>query len=295
MIVKASSKLYLAGEYAILNPGSYAIIASVDKFTYLELTKSECEKVVSDIKDKNNILMYARKVAFDFVKKYDKFTYKYSTDLYSNGVKLGLGSSASITVVTIKAILEYYNYTYTKDELFLLTVKALNMAGMYGSMGDVACICYEDLILYKSIDPKTNHYEIRKLNLKNDLCIKAIWTKISASTSDQIKNMNKIMKMKEFKIFQNKSDMLTIELVKALENADSYKLELCIKGLRDNLKYFESFSNIIIHNDKINRIIEKNKNSKTSGAGLGDFVVSLEFGEKNEERPTYRVFFDTGQ
>ncbi|WP_068267884.1 mevalonate kinase family protein [Caviibacter abscessus] len=295
MIVKAPSKLYLAGEYAVLNSGSYAIIASVDKFTYLELIKSDEEKIISNIEDKSNILVYARKVAFDFVKKYDKFTYKYSTDLYVNNIKLGLGSSASITVVTIKAILQYYNFSYTKDDLFLLSVKALNIAGISGSMGDVACICYDDLILYKSINLSTNEYEIKKINLKNNLNINAIWTGIPASTGSQIKNMKQIIDTKEFKIFNEKSNMFTLELFKILETSNTYDLQQCIKNLRDNLKYFESFSNIKIYTDKINDIIKKNKNSKTSGAGLGDFVISLEFGEKDEKRPTHRIFFDTGQ
>ena len=275
MIVKAPSKLYISGEYAVLNKGSYALIASIPKYTYLELTKSDTKKIISNVEDKDNILRYARQIAFEYVGKYETFEYKYSTDLYRDNKKLGLGSSASVVVVTIKAILKYYNIRYTKDELFLLSVKALKMANLKGSMGDVACICYDDLILYKSIDLENLDYEIRKINLKEYLNIKAIWTGLPISTSAQIKDMNNIMKTKEFIKFNEISNKLTLKLVNIFENGNDKNLSKVIEKLVNNLKYFEKISNISIHNKQINDIISNNFNCKISGAGLGDFLISL--------------------
>ena len=277
MIVKAPSKLYISGEYAVLNKGSYAVIASIPKYTYLEITKSDTEKVISNVEDKDNILKYARQVAFLYVGKYETFEYRYSTDLYHNNMKLGLGSSASVVVVTIKAILEYYKAQYTKDELFLLSVKALKMANIKGSMGDVACICYDDLIFYKSIDLENLDYEIRKINLKEYLNIKAIWTGVPVSTSNQIKDMNNIMKTKEFTKFNEISNRLTLKLVNIFENGNDEDISKVIEELVRNLRYFEKISNIKIYNDMIDNIISNNVNCKTSGAGLGDFLISLTF------------------
>ena len=37
MLEKAGSKLYIAGEYAILRPNSYSLISYIPKYTYLEI------------------------------------------------------------------------------------------------------------------------------------------------------------------------------------------------------------------------------------------------------------------
>lgn len=289
MLVKAKSKLYLAGEYAVLNSSSYAIIVSVDKYTYIDIEKNEQEIVISSVVDKDNILKYARDIAFEYVGYYENFKYTYTTDLYDNNKKMGLGSSASITVLTIKAILEYLNIEYNKDTLFRLSVKALKKAGIKGSMGDVAAICYEGLILYKSIDDKGN-YEIKNIELKKDLNITAYWTKLEASTSKQISNMENIKKMREFDVFVKKSDEYCLEMYDALISGNNNKLYASIKNLRKNLEYFEKFSNIEIHSKEIKEKI-KGVNYKSSGAGKGDFVISLDMGEKYEKRPTYRICF----
>ena len=41
MLEKAGSKLYIAGEYAILRPNSYSIVSYIPKYTYLELKDND--------------------------------------------------------------------------------------------------------------------------------------------------------------------------------------------------------------------------------------------------------------
>ncbi len=290
MRFKAASKIYLAGEYAVLKPNSLAVIASVPKYTYLDLEESKEEIVVSSVEDKDNLLKNARLIAFDYVGKYKTFKYTYSTDLYYGNMKLGLGSSASVVVVTIKAILEYFKTSYTKKTLFELSVKAMLLSNMKGSMGDVACICYESLIEYKSIYKDNFEYSIRPIKLNKDLEILCIHTGKVASTSKQISKLD--ISTNEFEEFCKISDKYTSMYIKALESGDNSLLFLSIENLRKNLEELEKISNITIHTDKIRDIIFKNSNCKTSGAGLGDFVVSVKLGEENEEEPTYRICFE---
>lgn len=281
MLVKAKSKIYIAGEYAVLRKGSYALIAAVDKYTYLNIEKSEKEEVISPIKDKDNILKYAREQAFLYVGKYEKFKYTYSTDLYKGNKKIGLGSSASVVVVTIKSILEYFGLKYTKDDLFLLSVHALKKAGQTGSMGDVACICFEDLILYKSIDDNDN-FEVKIVKPKGVLKIDAIWSGIEASTKKQISPIKNIYNTKNFQKFCDISDKLTLNLVNLIEKGENNELENYIEKLKCNLEFLQNFSKINIVSESLKKIINENKRRKTSGAGLGDFVieVSLVYDEK---------------
>lgn len=132
MLVKAMSKLYLAGEYSVLVPLNIALIVPVEKYTYVDIKENDTMQIFSDIEDKDNLIIQAVNVARDYAKTDKNFILNYKTDLYFNNKKLGLGSSASVVCVTIKAILRYLNIQYTKDTLFLLCVKA--MKNKNGSM-----------------------------------------------------------------------------------------------------------------------------------------------------------------
>lgn len=287
MLVKAMSKIYLAGEYAILMPGSFAILAPVKKYTYLEIEKADEESVESTVEDKQKLLKYAREQAFIFAKKYEKFSYKYTTDLYTKGTKFGLGSSASVVVVTIKAILEYMKIKYTKADLFILSVRALRKAGNKGSMGDVACICYEDLILYQSID-ENEKYMIKKIKPKGLLKITAFWSGKPASTAKQISPIKKWYNTEEFLNFVKVSNKYTLELEKSISQGLENNLISCVEKLRLNLIYLEKFSKILIHSKELNKYILNYPGRKTSGSGKGDFAIELRL-EDVEKRSAYEI------
>ena len=287
MLVKAMSKIYLAGEYAILMPGSFAILAPVKKYTYLEIEKADEESIESTVEDKQELLKYAREQAFIFSKKYEKFSYKYTTDLYTKGTKFGLGSSASVVVVTIKAILEYMKIKYTKEDLFILSVRALRKAGNRGSMGDVACICYEDLILYQSID-ENEKYMIKKIKPKGLLKITAFWSGKPASTAKQISPIKKWYNTEEFLNFVKVSNKYTLELEKSISQGLENNLISCVEKLRLNLIYLEKFSKILIHSKELNKYILNYPGRKTSGSGKGDFAIELRL-EDVEKRSAYEI------
>ncbi|WP_277285022.1 mevalonate kinase family protein [Sneathia sanguinegens] len=287
MLVKAMSKIYLAGEYAILMPGSFAILAPVKKYTYLEIEKADEESVESTVEDKQKLLKYAREQAFIFAKKYEKFSYKYTTDLYTKGTKFGLGSSASVVVVTIKAILEYMKIKYTKADLFILSVRALRKAGNRGSMGDVACICYEDLILYQSID-ENEKYMIKEIKPKGLLKITAFWSGKPVSTAKQISPIKKWYNTEEFLNFVKVSNKYTLELEKSISQGLENNLISCVEKLRLNLIYLEKFSKILIHSKELNKYILNYPGRKTSGSGKGDFAIELRL-EDVEKRSAYEI------
>ena len=68
------------------------------------------------------------------------------------GKKFGLGSSGSVVVLVVKALLALYNLSIDQDLLFKLASAVLLKRGDNGSMGDLACIVAEDLVLYQSFD-----------------------------------------------------------------------------------------------------------------------------------------------
>lgn len=290
MLYKACSKLFLAGEYFILQEGNYALISNVNEYTYLELIKSEKEEIISSIEDKKGLIRYAQDVAFEFLNKRDNFKYIYSSDLYDNGKKKGLGSSGSIVVVTIKAILSYYSYPFTEDELFRLSVKASKRAGLNGSFGDIACICYENLILYQSF--KDDKYSIKIIEPKRELKILAVHTGIEKDNTGQIKKARESLNDIKFSKYFNNSKSLVLELVSALENGTDNFYDILDK-ISDNLYNYGKKAGIDIYTQDIMEVLSKYDNSKVSGSGGGDFIISMKLGEKNVKKgSTHRVFLE---
>lgn len=292
MLVKIPSKLYLSGEYSVLYPNATAIIIPIDKYTYMDIQKSNEDEIISDIEDKNGYISTAKEIVMKYLDKNDKFTMKYTTELYLENKKMGLGSSASIIAVTIKGILKYYNQ-YSKELLFKLSVLTLLKKKSKGSMGDIACICYNTPILYSHSNISGLEFNIKAINIHKDILIKAIWTETPISTDKQIKDVDSLFGKKDFISFKNNSNILNNILLFGLENADDRAIYTSIRGHRDNLRNFEKISNIKIYNDEINDIIKNNKNAKTSGAGLGDFIISIERDFNEQENGTYRVKFET--
>ena len=72
--------------------------------------------------------------------------------LERDGVKFGIGSSGSVVVLTLKALAESLQKDLSKVILFKLASYTLLKQVDNGSMGDLACIVYEDLVSYHSFD-----------------------------------------------------------------------------------------------------------------------------------------------
>ncbi|VTS95000.1 phosphomevalonate kinase [Streptococcus dysgalactiae subsp. equisimilis] len=66
--------------------------------------------------------------------------------------KFGIGSSGSVTLLTLKALSAYYQQPLSPELLFKLAAYTLLVQGDNGSMGDIACIAYQTLVAYTSFD-----------------------------------------------------------------------------------------------------------------------------------------------
>ena len=82
------------------------------------------------------------------------------------GKKFGLGSSGSVVVLVIKAMLAFYERPADRDLLFKLASAVLLKRGDNGSMGDIACIVSEDLVLYQSFDREKVAHWLEKEELQ---------------------------------------------------------------------------------------------------------------------------------
>ncbi len=177
--VKTPGKLYVAGEYAVVEPGYSAIITSVALFIHLTLSPSEAAygTIASEgfttepvpFTRKNGVIQLAHsQEALKYVRSAMEVTEEYLRDLgvslttfnlhihseliNETGRKLGLGSSGAVTVATVKALLTFYAVNFTDLTVFKLSVLAQLRLSIHSSFGDLASITYTGWIQYTSFD-----------------------------------------------------------------------------------------------------------------------------------------------
>ena len=168
------------------------------------------------------------------------------------GKKFGLGSSGSVVVLVIKALLALYNLSVNQELLFKLASAVLLKRGDNGSMGDLACIVAEDLILYQSFDRQKVAAWLEEENLVTVLerdwgfsisqvkptleCDFLVgWTKEVAVSSDMVKQIKQNINQS----FLSSSKEMVTALVEALEQG---KTEKVIEQVEVASKLLESLS-----------------------------------------------------
>lgn len=297
MLIKTGSKLFLSGEYAILKEGYSANILFIKKYMYFEINQSEKISIYSsfyktigyfldDNKDYQKIYMILQEI-HKYIEELGISIRKYSINIDSqldiNGNKLGLGSSASLLVGLIKSVLKFHDIHLTKINLFKLAVGISNKVGQKGSKGDIACIVYEQNIIYtkfrdfnftKYTDLFNNYFEllnIEKLNLNYPY--KIHYTKMPSSTDEKIRNFNvndeKIQDILKDISDTSKKISQNIDFFKNLEKANNLMYQL------DDILHLGIVTEYIRNYQKMH------KNTKISGAGGGDCILQF-FKEKFE-------------
>ena len=160
--VKTGGKLYIAGEYSVLTAGQTALIQFIPIFMSAEVKEAQTTQLSSDMFDYSvgreldanyALIQEALNTFEDFCgEKLPALDLSITGKLERDGVKFGIGSSGSVVVLTLKALAAALQKDLSKDILFKLASYTLLKQGDNGSMGDLACIVYEDLISYRSFD-----------------------------------------------------------------------------------------------------------------------------------------------
>lgn len=308
LTVTTCGKLYLAGEYAVLTPGYSALIKNIEIRMTASISKSKRYKLVSDMFDYAWDLSPDPNTSYDLLSQSVLIMEEYLTALgyqispfhlditgkmEKEGKKIGIGSSGSVVILTLKAMAALYQIELTADDLFRLASYILIKRGDNGSMGDLACIAYEQLIYYRSFDRENLakliakeslltvlnadwHYEI--IPIKSALPIQFLvgWTKRPAISSQMISQVK---------------EHIDVSFLRNMEKA--------VQGLRQSLVNGNK-KDIIVHFNQASDLLENLSNliytkklqelkdatigidaiAKSSGAGGGDCGIALAF-EKN--------------
>ena len=302
-IVKTCGKLYWAGEYAILEPGQLALIKSIPIYMTAEIESSEVYRLYSDMftysvdmRPDSSYALIQETVAL--VKEYlasqgvdlRPFSLDIRGKMEREGKKFGLGSSGSVVVLVIKAILAFYKRPAERDLLFKLASAVLLKRGDNGSMGDIACIVSEDLVLYQSFDREKVAEWLEKEELQAVLArdwgfsIRSVepalkfdflvgWTKEVAVSSHMVKQIKDNMNSS----FLQASKETVNSLVKALQEGQEEKI---MELLEQASQLLENLSSDI-YTPSLRQLKDASRDlkavAKSSGAGGGDCGIALSF------------------
>ena len=302
-IVKTCGKLYWAGEYAILEPGQLALIKAIPIYMMAEIKASDDYRLYSDMftysvdmRPDSSYALIQETVAL--VEEYltaqgvelQPFSLDIRGKMEREGKKFGLGSSGSVVVLVIKAMLAFYERLADRELLFKLASAVLLKRGDNGSMGDIACIVSEDLVLYQSFDREKVADWLEKEDLQAVLArdwgfsIRSVepalkfdflvgWTKEVAVSSHMVKQIKDNMNSS----FLQASKEIVANLVKALEVGQEETIidlleqaSLLLEGLSSDI-YTPSLRQLKNASRDLKAI------AKSSGAGGGDCGIALSF------------------
>ena len=189
MKVSAPGKLFLSGEWSILEMGNPGLVTAVDKRVWVEIEESDVISVsVDDFRiddarggfregkfewkgeltdeqrDKLKFCKGAIEAALNYLGEHKPFRIRSWGEMSQLEVdgemkKLGFGSSAASVVAFVSGILKYHGKDIEsreiKDVIYKLsTIAHYFVQGKVGSAYDVAASTYGGVFVYKRFDPK---------------------------------------------------------------------------------------------------------------------------------------------
>ena len=302
-LVRTCGKLYWAGEYAILEPGQLALIKAIPIYMMAEINASDVYRLYSDMftysvdmRPDSSYALIQETVALveEYLTAQGVVLQPFSLDIRGKmereGKKFGLGSSGSVIVLVIKAMLAFYDRPAERELLFKLASAVLLKRGDNGSMGDIACIVSEDLVLYQSFNRETVAQWLEKEDLQAVLdrdwgfSIRSVepalkfdflvgWTKEVAVSSHMVKQIKNNMNAN----FLQASKEIVANLVNALEVGQE---ETVIDLLEQASQLLEGLSSDI-YTPSLRQLKDASRDlkavAKSSGAGGGDCGIALSF------------------
>ena len=301
--VKTCGKLYWAGEYAIIEPGQLALIKAIPIYMKAEIAFSDSYRIYSDLFDfavdltpnpDYSLIQETIALVGDFLavrcQTFRPFSLEIRGKMEREGKKFGLGSSGSVVVLVIKALLALYDITVDQELLFKLASAVLLNRGDNGSMGDLACIVSEDLVLYQSFDRKKIAAWLKEESLATVLerdwgfsisqvkptleCDFLVgWTKEVAVSNQMVQQIKQNIDQN----FLSSSKETVVTLVEALEQGNAEEI---IKQVETASQLLEGLSPDI-YTPSLRQLKEASQDlravAKSSGAGGGDCGIALSF------------------
>lgn len=328
----APGKLYIAGEYAVVD-GSAAIVVAVNRYVTVKVDDEnllalapESRKyygVIASEKENYNPIFWTRasdgsieipndeKYAYIFaaMRVIDSYASECSApnldrksynlhisselDDAKSGRKYGLGSSAAITVATVRALCKWYGLKPDVPTICKLSLIASSMVKKSGSGGDVAASSCGGWILYRAYDrdwleselgliksgesdfskllrKKWPRLEFKRINVPKTLKLLVGWTGSPASSAQLVSSVESSVESSAsseiahpftYQDFCNQSEVCVQKLAQSLEKSSIKESELnnisaCFAQNRELLQKLSALTGTLIETPKLTRFIE---------------------------------------
>ena len=296
--VKYPGKLFLLGEYSIMEPNHSAFILAVKRYLYAQIKESKTLLIQSDygtitnINDISKDMRYvgeAYQVAQDYLelKGHDlkPFELTLTSELNSEAnEKYGFGSSGVVIVSTIDAILKFHHINVDKLTLFKLSVLAQYRMNTLSSGGDLAASIYGGIVFYTRYDEKILSEDIKCVtqvwpflkieNIKSPYNIEVAWTKQSHDTNIALERFKEFKKSNPFayQTLLNQANQIVLE---------AYDSDDIVSSISSYRKWMLKLEEILDYNIGYE--------AKVSGSGGGDcgFLISKEPVNKEKVKETW--------
>lgn len=173
---RAPGKLFIAGEYAVVEPGEPAVLVAVDRYITVRLSESQGAGRVHS-KEYGQLPLVWTREGQRIVLEHNPYDYVMSAiatvdrlraerglapryfDLHisselddASGRKFGLGSSAAVVVATIEALDTFYGLDLSRSERFKLSLLSAVQVAPKSSGGDIAASTFGGWIRYQAPD-----------------------------------------------------------------------------------------------------------------------------------------------
>lgn len=309
---KFPGKLFLMGEYAIMEPGQVAVIAAVDRFLNVYIEKADDFEIRSayghlqgtEIFMQNEILIHV-KAAIEISRRYLKYQkikmepFKITIDSELDAddhQKYGFGSSGVVVVAVVDAILKQHAIHAEPIELFKLSVMAQVIVGEMSSGGDLASTCFGGIIAYRRYDETwliledMSNMELvhtdwpgLMIHAMQTDCFKLCvgWSGNANSTTPYVEKVRELSELEPYyyQMFLLSAERTVGDFIKGCENRDFSMIKKAVELYRGLMCDLGHHADLMIETPKLKGLIECaetfNLPAKISGSGGGDCGFAL--------------------
>lgn len=324
IVARAPGKLFVAGEYAVVTPGEPAVVVAVDRHLTATLTPVAGAGSIHSpaltaapltwtrnpggISVGQGALPYAYVVSVltlaDRLRAErgiapSSFDLALDSDLDDGtGVKLGLGSSAAVTVATARALDEHFGLHLSTLELFKLCLLSTVRVSPAASGGDLAASCVGGWVGYSSpdraalvaaLDDATvgdviahgpwHGLRIEQLPQPRGLRLLVGWTGSPASTDRLVGDVSARIGGEAHTAFLDGSRAVVESLWRSLADGDDDTAMDAVRRARTLLRGLGARAGVPIETERLAALCDEAEAlgaaAKPSGAGGGDCGIAL--------------------
>jgi len=298
----APGKVFLSGEYLALEEGSAIILSTKQRskisiedhnkpynLFYSSALDQSFPFSVSDNFEINWIendpqgfgLFISLAISELKIKPSKAFISIDTSEFYSSGKKIGLGSSASIASAIINALNEYFNLQLSESMIIQNAVNLHNLSqDNIGSGLDVISSCADSGVIECNLE-MAKKYQWKNLKWPEDLYIKGIITSDQASTQVMVEKYNhgKVSNQIFFNKFYTETSHLLNQISTAWDAQDAEEILELMQEYNTFIKQLNEKFNLGIFTDEHKQLLDFAKKTgifyKPSGAGGGDLGLVI--------------------